>query len=379
MTQQMSLSDKHILHIITRSDWGGAPRVVKLLAEGTDAKTDVACGPGGRLIDELRTEGIRTFEQPALKSAPDPLADTRTFLSLLSLLWRYEFDLVHCHSTKAGLLGRLAAAMTNTPTIFTVHGWGFYNSEYDRATSAIVQGERLLACVTDEFVCVSQNDLEQGQKHSIICQSDASVIHNGIPSLPSPEDRTCLVDICAIDPDVPILGSIARLAPQKDPLAILRTAKELQDRGRTVQTVIIGSGPLAEDCEKYAAENNIDDVYMLGFREDALNLLFDFDLFLLPSKFEGFPLTVLESLHAGVPLIAYDTGGVSEAIEHGETGLVAPPGDHDSFVMYTEQLLADDARRTEMSERAQAVASKQFSAERMISEYESTYKQILDI
>lgn len=374
----MGLSDKRLLHVITRSDWGGAPHVVELLAEGTDAEVAVACGPGGRLIDELQADDVPVFVQPHLQSALNPIADVRALLDLLGLLRREDFDLVHCHSTKAGLLGRLAAAATNTPAIFTVHGWGFYNSEYGWATPVITRGERLLARVTDEIVCVSRNDLEQGRRHAITQQTAASVIHNGIRPLSLPDDRTRLEDICSIDPDVPVFGAIARLAPQKDPVAILRTTKRLQDRGRAVQTVLVGTGPLIDDCEQYVVKHDLTDVHLLGFREDALELLPDFDVFLLPSRFEGFPLTVLESLHAGVPLVAYDVGGVAEAIEHGENGFIVPADDHDSFVDHAERLLVDDMSRYEMGECAKTVARRQFSAERMISDYECVYDRVIN-
>ena len=373
----MSLSEERILHVITRSDWGGAPRVVKLLAEGTDADVAVACGPGGRLIDELRASDVSVFEQPRLKSAPDPVADARAFLDLLGLLRRESFDLVHCHSTKAGLLGRLAAAATNTPCVFTVHGWGFYNMEYGWVAPVIARGERLLARLTDEIVCVSRNDFEQGRRRGITRHAATGVIHNGVRPLSFPDDRTRLADVCDLDPDVPVIGAIARLAPQKNPLAILRTAKQLGERGRDVQTVLVGSGPLMDDCERYVTDHDLDNVHLLGFQEDALDMLPDFDAFVLPSRFEGFPLTVLESLHAGVPLVAYDVGGVAEAIDHGETGFVTPTGDHDAFVGHVERLLDDDKLRSELSARARTVAREEFSAERMVADYERVYERVL--
>ena len=373
----MDLPEKRVLHVITRSEWGGAPRIVELLAEGTDADVAVACGPGGRLIDELRANDIPVFEQPRLDSDPDPVADARAFLDLLGLLRRESFDLVHCHSTKAGLLGRLAAAATNTPCIFTVHGWGFYNTEYGWVAPVIARGERLLARLTDEIVCVSRNDFEQGRRRGITSYTATEVIHNGVRPLSFPDDRTRLADVCDLDPNVPVIGAIARLAPQKKPLTILRTAKRLEDRGQSVQTILVGSGPLMDDCERYVTEHDLDDVYLLGFQEDALDMLPDLDVFLLPSRFEGFPLTVLESLHAGVPLVAYDVGGVAEAIDHGKTGFIVPAGDHDAFVEHVERLLGDDELRSQLSARARTTARSEFSAERMVADYKRVYERVL--
>lgn len=375
---RMDLSEYRILHVITRSDWGGAPRVVKLLAERTNADVAVACGGEGRLIEELEKLGITVFNFPYLESEPRLFSDIKSFQSLFKVLKKESFDLVHCHSTKAGLIGRLSAVALNIPTIFTVHGWGFYNTEYDRLAPVITLGERLLARVTNQIVCVSNNDLDQGKYHGITQHTRSKVIHNGVPPLSLENPRTNLADICPIDPDKPVIGAIARLAPQKNPLSILRTAKKLRDQGYNTQTVLIGKGSLMRKCEKYVQKNNLVDVHLLGFREDALEILPDLDVFLLPSEFEGFPLTILESLHAGVPLVAYDVGGVSEAIENGYTGYVVPKGEHEMFVESVIDVIYNENVNGEMSTNARKIAHEKFTADRMASEYDQVYKQVLE-
>jgi glycosyltransferase involved in cell wall biosynthesis len=366
-----------ILHIITRSDWGGAPRVVKLLATGTEATTAMACGTGGKLITELRVEGIPVFEQPSLQSTPDPVADTRAFAGLYRLLRRESFDLIHCHSTKAGLLGRLAAKLAGIPTVFTVHGWGFYNTDYGRAAPAIAYGERALARITDTIVCVAENDLIEGEKRGITNHTRSTVVHNGIPPISVPADRRTLYEETDIEPGTIVIGAIARLAPQKNPLAILRAGNALRKRGHNVAVVVIGDGPLAEECERYVDEHDIN-AHLLGFHERALELLVDFDVFLMPSRFEGFPLTVLECLHACVPVVAYDVGGIAEAIRDGETGFVVTPGDEETFVDRLERLVTNPERREEMSARAETVAQTHYTAERMVADYERVYANMLD-
>ncbi|WP_338756303.1 glycosyltransferase family 4 protein [Halobacterium salinarum] len=372
----MDLSKKHILHIITRSEWGGAPRVVNMLAKHSNPDTSVACGSGGRLISELREANVPVHELPQLESAPSPISDIRTLVQLCYLLNTKDFDLIHCHSTKAGLIGRLAGTITQTPTLFTVHGWGFYNTEYDKLSSAIIHGERFLAQITDAIVCVSENDLRQGDQHNITQNAMTKVIHNGVPPIEFDDDRTQISDICSITNDKPVLGAIVRLAPQKNPKAILRAGKKLQDRGRAVQVVIIGSGPLMAECEDYISKHNLDSVFLLGFQENALELLPDIDIFLLPSRFEGFPLTVLESLHAGVPIVAYDVGGVSEAVQEGCTGYVCAEGDHNQFVDNIEKIIKGD-KSSFMGSNARTIARERFSAQRMSNDYEDVYKQIL--
>lgn len=374
--REASLESTRILHVITRSEWGGAPRVVQLLATGTEADAAVACGTGGPLIGALREDGIEVFEQPHLRRSPGPIADARAFAALYWLLRRESFDLVHCHSTKAGVLGRLAAAAAGVPSVFTVHGWGFYNTEYGWLAPAIARGERAIAGITEAVVCVSENDHRRGRERNILRRADGHVIHNGIPPLSFPADRASLGDELAIDPETVVVGAIARLAHQKNPLATLRTGRRLQERGHDTTVVLIGDGPLREECAAYIERHGFD-AHLLGFHEHALELLVDIDVFLLPSRFEGFPLTVLECLHAGVPVVAHDVGGVAEAVADGETGFVVPAGDEDAFVDRTERLVRDPERRERMGRRARDVARSTYTAERMVERYEAVYTAVL--
>jgi glycosyltransferase involved in cell wall biosynthesis len=371
----MNATEPDVLHVITRSDWGGAQRIVTLLAAEAEANTAVACGTGGKLIDELRARETPVFEQSSLQSPPGP-ADARAFVDLYRLLRRESFDLVHCHSTKAGMVGRSAARLTGTPTVFTVHSWGFYNTGYDWAAPVMTRIERFLARSTDALVCVSENDLAEGRDRGIVQRTHSEVIHNGVPPISVPSDRRTLFEEAGIEPGTVVVGAIARLVDQKNPIEIVRIAGELQRRGHDATAVVIGDGPLGADCKRYADDHGIE-IHLLGFRERALELLLDFDVFLLPSEFEGFPLTVLESLHAGVPVVAYDVGGVGEAVVDGETGFVVAPGDATAFADRVERLVTDADRRNEMGNHAKTVAAKEFTAQRMAAEYDQLYADVL--
>lgn len=371
------MSSNRILQVITRSDWGGAARVVESLATQIDDVTDVACGPNGRLIDRLENRGIQVHVQPHLQSPPHP-KDVLAYQDLHQLISGKDFDLVHSHSTKAGALTRLAAFRADIPNVFTVHGWGFYNTEYGRLRPIVIKGEQYLERYTDEIVCVSRNDYRQGRQHEILSESSGTVIHNGIMSPRMSSDRNTLYKELEIGSDMTIIGSIGRLAPQKNPLRIIKTGEKLKNNGYDIATVLIGSGSLMEECQRYIDRQDLDNIYMLGFVDDALELLPDFDVFLLPSRFEGFPLTVLECLHLGVPLVAHDVGGVAEAIDNGETGFIVDPDSEKRFVERVETLVKNPQQRKKMSHRAQQVATKQFTEERMISEYLSVYDSIID-
>jgi glycosyltransferase involved in cell wall biosynthesis len=371
------MSSQRILQVITRSDWGGAPRIVESLATQIEDVTGVACGPGGKLIDRLKNKDISVHVQPHLQSSPHP-KDILAYRDLKQLVSKGEFDLVHAHSTKAGALTRIAASQSDIPSIFTVHGWGFYNTEYSLLRSLVIHGERYLEQQTNEIVCVSHNDRHQGQHHGILSAETGTVIHNGISPLEISESRNTLYEKFGIDQDTLIIGAIGRLAPQKNPLEILETSKKLQNRGHKIATVLIGSGPLQEECQQYINDNKMENTHLPGFMPDVVKLLPDFDIFLLPSRFEGFPLTVLECMHAGVPLVAHDVGGVAEAINHPKTGfVVSPDASEEMFVNHVEKLIESPDQRHGMAQRATKVATEQFTQDRMISDYQDIYQEIL--
>ncbi|WP_262180162.1 glycosyltransferase family 4 protein [Haloarcula laminariae] len=370
------MSADRILQVITRSDWGGAQRVVESLSRRLDGVTDVACGPGGRLIDRLTDSDVTVHLQPHLQSRPQP-SDLLAYRDLRHLLEDGDFDIVHSHSTKAGVLARTAAARAGVPSVFTVHGWGFYNTEYSVLRPLVVRGERRLARHTDRIVCVSENDRRQGRAHGILSPKAGTVIHNGIQPHGGTPDRARLREEFGINSGMPIVGAVARLAEQKNPLKILRTACQLRDRGHEFATVLIGSGPLSSDCQSFVEDHGMENTFLPGFREDALELLPAFDVFLLPSRFEGLPLTVLESLHAGVPVVAYDVGGVAEAIDDGVTGMVVSSGGG-RFADAVETLLGRPEWRRHMGRRAQQVAGARFTEDRMVARYGDLYRSLAD-
>jgi glycosyltransferase involved in cell wall biosynthesis len=337
----------------------------------------VACGPDGRLINILEDQRIPVHVIPHLQSPPSPV-DVLAYRELRKIISDGGYDLIHSHSTKAGLLTRIAANRIGVASIFTVHGWGFYNTKYRALRPIMIRGERALSERTDEIVCVSENDRKMGYANGILQGLNGTVIHNGICPLDPSPGRNTVYNEFNIDPDVPVIGAIARLAPQKNPLRILDIAKQLQERGHDFATMLIGSGPLGEECQRYVDEHNIHEAYLPGFREDALELLQDFDAFLLPSRFEGFPVTVLECLHAGVPIIAHNVGGVSEAVDNAVTGFIVSPSkpDHE-FVDCVERILTSPRKRDEMGRRAQQVASARFTEDRMVDEYQEVYQRVL--
>ncbi|WP_187432925.1 glycosyltransferase family 4 protein [Natronococcus pandeyae] len=372
----MRLSESRVLHVITRSHWGGAPKIVKYLSTESPASVAVACGPGGKLVDELRNEGVPVYVVDSLQSPPNPIQDAKSLYRITTLVRELEPDLVHCHSTKAGVLARIAARLNDVPSVFTVHGWGFYNTEYDFMGSVIRRGERTLARLTDGFVLVSENDAEAGMRYDITADTPSRVIHNGVSEWRA-EDEGDLFGELPIDPDKPIIGSVCRLSHQKDPLEMLEVANRLADRSIDFEMIIAGDGPLMDDCRRFVEHNDLETVHLLGFRSDLGRVLSTLDVFLMTSRFEGFPLTLLEAMHVGIPIVSYDVGGVREAVKGGETGYVVERGNTGAFTERTARLVEDDAMRERFANASRRTARDEFTVDRMVSEYRTFYRELV--
>lgn len=375
-TSGPDVADAAVLHVVTGDDWGGAPRVAELLATGTTANTAIACAPTPRLVRRFEARGVPVITQRHLRSPPAPTRDVRAIVGLCATLRRSSFDLVHCHSTKAGILGRVAGVLTNTPTVFSVHGWGFYNTEYDRLTPLLTGGERVLARVTDAIVCVSENDLTEGQRRGIVEKSSAWVVHNGIPPVEFPEGRTRLSET-GVDTEKPVVGTVGRLVEQKQPMELFRAGRDLRERGHELSTLWIGGGVLEDRCRRALERDEIDG-HLLGFRKDAFSLAADFEVMVLPSKFEGFPVSVLEAMSIGLPVVAYDVGGVSESVVDGETGFVVPPDDRETLVDPIEELISNPELATRMGESGRRRVTEEFSTRGMVEKYERVYRRVLE-
>jgi glycosyltransferase involved in cell wall biosynthesis len=191
-------------------------------------------------------------------------------------------------------------------------------------------------------------------------------IHNGVPVEPVPvRTRTA---------PAPVVGALARIAQQKGFDLLVRALASLDG----VTAVVVGDGPERSEVEALAMKLGVSERLLItGWQGDARSYLSTFDVYCLPSRFEGFPLAVVEAMLAGLPIVASDVGSVSEAIRDGETGLLVPPDDPTALAGAIRRLLEDRQLAARLGECARAVAAEQFTAERMARAYEDLYQEIL--
>ena len=302
--------------------------------------------------------------QPHRRPAP---GDTRSWLTLLGLVARA--DIIHVHSAKAGFLGRLAAAARGkrASCVFTPHGWSFWAASGPEA-GLYVRLERLAARWCHAIVALSGAERDAGLEAGVGRPEQYRVIPNGVPL-----ERFALQR-------APVRGRIlmvGRLAPPKRPDLALRAVASVRERIPEAELHVVGDGPLRPGAERLAAELGLGEaVRFLGYRDDVPQLLAEAECALLASDYEGCPLSVVEALAAGVPVVATDAGGVRELVRQGHTGLVAPP-DADALGAALEELLADPARAAEQGAEARREAGSRLSLDAMVSSLVTLYDDLL--
>jgi glycosyltransferase involved in cell wall biosynthesis len=369
-----------ILHVITDSRWGGAQQVCLNIAKASSTKgydSFVACPPGGKLVDKIEATSVSYVP---IKNMQREISPTRDVLCIVEvtkylLLQSRKFDIVHCHSTKAGVIGRIASYIARIPNIlFTVHGWGFYSQEISSLTrSTIVCLEKSLSNLTDKIICVSNYDKIFANKLGISDAENITVIHNGVNVEKFNKHKG---NIKKMSNDGVKISFIGRLVDQKKPMEFLRLHKCLNSNGVYPTSVMAGKGPLKNECKRFISEHGLENVSMVGHIDDIPSLLRDTDIVVMTSEWESLPLVLIEAMSSGVPVVAYNVGGVNEIVNHGRTGYVARYGDLSSLSKYVYKLVQDNQLYREMARNAMSEARKLFSFDKMSKSYLSVYDSL---
>ncbi|MBI3097393.1 MAG: glycosyltransferase family 4 protein [Planctomycetes bacterium] len=344
--------------LVTRPGIGGAAVHVEMLARHIDpARFDLRCvvspledlaylnrfiaigdesggpdpGVTGRLIRALDAGGkrISVVPVPILRQI-SPRADWQAFQTIRAVIRDWPPDICHFHTSKPGFLGRLAAWVEcpQAARVYTPHGL-FY--EYHSGGGRRIfyrELERAMGPLTDALVCVSPNEAEAVRRANLMDPARIVCIPNAVdterrPSRPALETRLAL----GLSPEAPVVLMVGRLTPPKDPLAFIDAASRVQAVLPTAEFLLVGDGELRGEVERRCTRSLSVRVRRLGHRQDLPDLYSIADVFVLSTRFEGLPLTLLESLAAGVPAVASDVPGCRDVVREGVNGHLVPPGD----------------------------------------------------
>jgi glycosyltransferase involved in cell wall biosynthesis len=374
-----------VLHIITQSrPFGGAQQnTLSLLTRVNRERfhNHLACGPRGPLIDAARDAGIPVTVVPTLDNPLHPVADARALASMVRLCRAGRFDIVHTHSTKAGALGRLAAALCRTPVVVhTIHAVPFDEFQRPAIRVAALWAERLAARWCDRLVSIGDT-LADDFARARICPRDKIVtIRSGIDfsRLEVAADRVEVRRRLGIGPREPVVGSVGHMREAKGYPYLLEAASAVRQRFSDLRLVIIGDGPVWEQVKQRARQLELSDCCLfLGRREDVPALLRAMDLYAQASLWEGIPRAIQEAMYVGLPVVATDVNGTSEVVAHGVTGILVPPRDVAALAQAIGDLLADRAAAARLGAAGRRKMSDEFSVERTVQRTEKLYLELV--
>jgi glycosyltransferase involved in cell wall biosynthesis len=361
-----------ILYVITRSEHGGAQIHVRDLVAGFKDRFNihVAVGDQGFLTRGVSRLGATVHQVTNLTQPINPLKDILAVRELIMLMRRIRPQLVHTHSTKAGLVGRLAARSVGIPVVFTAHGWAFSDGVPVHRKILGVLAERVATRWATQVITVSQYDRLLAQRYKLKYDNNFHVIHNGIPSIlgQTYNGETSIIQ----------LVMVARFTNQKDHAIVLQA---LQGIEHNVQICLVGDGPTRPRIERLAEQLGISDrVKFVGWRDDVHEILASANIYVLASNWEGLPICLLEAMRAGLPIVTSDVGGVREVIVDGETGFLVDRGDVAMLRDRLQRLLSDPELRNKMGKAGRKRYLEHFTVERMLDQtlqvYENAIKKI---
>ena len=375
----------NVLHLITHFAVGGATETVMTTCRHMDRERfETAILSGATPADEqsLRQQavqsGLRVHELPGLGRSIRPGSDARAYRDLVRWLRNYGPDIVHTSSSKAGILGRLAAAQAGVPVILhTVFGWGHHDYMKPWTRRFYITLERRAARVTDRIITVSCANREKGLADNIGRPTQYQVIYNAIDIAKYRDvqvDSRSLRRALGIAEDAPVVGTVSRLAAQKCPDDFIQVAARVHARCPAARFLFVGGGPMQEKFEADIRRANLENVILnLGYRHDVPALLRVFDVFLLTSLWEGLPMVFPQAMCAERPIVATRVDGAPEAVFEGETGYLTAPRDVDALAERVLRLLEDGELRRKMGRAAWERVHPQFCDRAMVRHIEQVY------
>jgi glycosyltransferase involved in cell wall biosynthesis len=380
-----------ILRILSRLNVGGpAIHVVNLTAGLDPVRFDQLLVVGsespaeGSMLDYALFHGVRPHVISEMVTAFSLTPrDAKALAKLYSLICRERPDIVHTHTTKAGFLGRLAARLAGVSIIIhTYHGHPLHGYYGPVRNWLLRRMERLLGCFADRLVTVSEQVKSELVAYGVAAAEKISVIPLGLdldPFLRSRGQRGKFRREMALAEDIKLVGIVGRIFPIKNHSLFLESAALISAREPGARFVIVGDGVLRPDLQRQARDLGIADrVLFTGWRRDLPRIYADLDILVVSSDNEGTPVSAIEAMAAGCPVVATRVGGLPDLIDDRRTGRLVPPRDANALASAVLDLLLDPGAARELGRNAMEVVRKRFTETRLIGDMDHLYSQLLE-
>ena len=372
-----------ILHVITHLPIGGAQDNTLYTVELLDKeKYDISlcCNLDGDLVERAKKiEAIKLFDISFLCREVSPYRDIRAFLSLYKLFKEEDFTIIHTHSSKAGLLARLAAVLNKTPiVIHTIHGFAFNDFMNMFKKNFFIYVEKLLAKWTDVLITVSNLNKKKIIDLNIAHENKIKNIYSGIDlRLFTNKRNDDFRKELNLENDHLLLGSVGRLSDQKDPITMIEAFGIISKPFPNAHLALVGDGKLkGKILEKIDKLKLNGKVHLTGNKNNPWSVYHSMDLFIMSSIYEGLGRSITEALSCGVPVVCTDVEGVPEIVRDNITGILVPPKDSNKLADGIIRTLNDMETAKKMAEEGRRFVNDNFDVNKMVNDIDSLYNTL---
>lgn len=386
-----------ILIVITRLVRGGAQRQALSLVEGLSAKghsVTLACGPQtgpeGDLFDETRAKGIETVIIKRMVRNESPARDALAFGALFNLIESRKFDVVHTHTSKAGILGRFAARMAGVrAVVHTTHGHIFASgsaipgvSGRGMMTKVFLAAEKVAAGLCDSVTTLTEIErlelisMGVAPARKVVAVPDGIDFERYAGYRLDPADKAALLGRFGFAAGDDVICSVGRLTTEKGHDVLVEAMGGILRAHPKARLIIVGDGPERKALGSAASKIGGKAIGFAGLIEDVRPYLSSSKVFVLPSRYEGFGLAAAEAMAAGTPVVASRAGGVPELVQDGRTGLLFEPGDAEGLARAVSEILQNPDKASKMVISAAKEVEERYSLQAMVANFERLYLRL---
>jgi len=381
-----------VLRVIARLNMGGPAIHVANLAAGLETRgyhTTLVAGSLARGEDSMaflaERLGVTVVSVPEIQREVSALHDARSVRRLTSIIRRERPHILHTHTAKAGAIARAAAVLAGDArppiVVHTFHGHVLKGYFGPGRTAFFRQVERTLARSSDVLVAVSPEVRDELVEHGVAPAEKFAVIRLGIPLEERLGDPTADVDyrrLYGIPRDAFVIGWVGRMTGVKDTGAVLQIVRATRERGVDAVVCMVGDGPDREGLEQLAHDLGVARAsYFVGYQPDVAGYYRLFDAFVLPSVNEGTPVSAIEALASGTPVVATRVGGVPDVVRDGVDGFLVEPGELETAADRLATLAADPALRARFGEAGRSRVLERYSVARLVDDVDRLYRSLL--
>lgn len=306
--------------------------------------------------------------------------DIKNVMAIRKIIKKYNPDIVYCHSSKAGAVGRLACVGLGVKTVHNAHGWAFNMKGAWLMHLLYIFVEWFLGLFTDKIICISNSEYIDAKRKHIGNEKTRTLIYNGV-DIQSIEHRIASSSLKRADLGIPedafVIGMNGRISQQKAPDVFVRMAVKLKKAIPNVFFIIIGDGKEREQVQKNIEEVGLkDSFYITGWVDDVAPFLKMLDVGVLLSRWEGFGLALCEYMVAGLPIVATNVDAIPEVVNDGVNGLLVNMDDDEAAYKAVLRLHDEKKLYSQMSEKAKQIVKERFDVKRTVEQHECLFENL---